>query len=308
MKNKKIATITILSILATLFVVLFVVIGITYAAYRNSLKAQRAIAPYDESGSKFSSNYLLNSDTNFKTIYTTSVLSLPQAVITVCNYEQGRQTQYFYQDITYSITITALKSDFTLATASDFSEDETIKFGDITLSKTNLSATISNETLTGGMTSSNYYKLIFSKYNSDLKVSITANPDHNLPILKGVFSPALRSEGAINSWNGSFSDDTSKPTSSYDGFNYIVSGFGTGTCRLKWNNEILNLSIASILEFDFGDVTTNGSESYIEFEVDSSDISRYDLQFYKVDITGTTWNDSQMKDSSSNNVVELIFR
>lgn len=313
MPKKRMITIILLIALTTVFVGFLVSIGVSYAAYRNSLKAQRAIAPYSTAKFKFSSNYLINEEEllegeiNDVTIYTNKVTSPPQAVVTVCNYEQGKQTQFFNEDITYSISLVVVKSDLTNATSSDFETDETITFGEYTFDSTHLSTTISDVVLTGGETSSDSYKIIFSNYDSSLRLSITVTPNHQMPTLVGVFNPALRAEGAINSWSGEFSEDTSKPTTSYSGFNYIVNGFGSGSCTLTWDNTILSISIASLLEFDLETPQVDENKSSITFDVDSAIVGRYDIQFYIVDITGTSWAGSQMVDGSNNKVVELTF-
>ena len=313
MPKKKITTLILLILSTTIVVGFLVFVGVSYAAYRNSLKAQRAIAPYSTSKYKFSSNYLINEEEllegeiNDITVYTNNISNPPQTFITICNYEQGKQTQYFHEDITYSIVIKAVKSDLTDATASDFSEGETIKFGDFTIDSANLTKTISNKVLSGGETSSDSYRIVFSKYDSSLRLEVTAIPNLSLPTLVGVFNPGVRAEGAINSWTGGFSEDTSKPTSAYNGFNYIVTGFGKGSVTLTWNNSILDISIASLLEFDLGSPVVDGSISTITFNVDSGDIGRYDIQFYIKDITGTSWDSDQMIDNSNNKVVELTF-
>ena len=306
-----------ISVIASLAIVLGFS-SFSYAAYRNSLKAQRAIAPYDVIGVRFSSNYLNTDDRNYKTIYSTSALVPSKTSVTVCNYAQGKHTLYYNSTISYSISLTLLKSDYTEASSSDVGENETISFGDYTLGKTDpedsnvcvLSQTINNCSLPGGKTSSDSYLLVFNKPDSSLHLKVEVTPNHDLPVLRATFSTIIRAEDTTRNWLGSFSDDTNKTTSSYDGFNYLINGSGSGTCKLYWNHEILDLSFQSITQFDFGIVTVDSENtdwSYVTFDVDSNNISRYDIQFYIVDITGTSWSSSQMIDSNEDLVVRLEF-
>ena len=83
--------------------VLIVVTGaVSDAIFTSSLNAQRTIAAYDTEGERFSSNYLLKGDSkdNVRTAYTTNVALPVTAVVTVCNYPQGRQTLTFDENIT----------------------------------------------------------------------------------------------------------------------------------------------------------------------------------------------------------------
>ena len=85
----------------------------TYGAYTNSQRAQRTIAAYDSGGDRFSSNYLNpgNSRDNVRTLFVTDPSIRPTAVVTVCNYQQGKQTRPNDQEIEYDVTVQLVKYD-----------------------------------------------------------------------------------------------------------------------------------------------------------------------------------------------------
>ncbi|MBR5942742.1 MAG: hypothetical protein IKZ81_05300, partial [Clostridia bacterium] len=109
------------------------------------------------------------------------------------------------------------------------------------------------------------------------------------PTLRGIFKPELRAAGAADSWTGSFSDDRSHTPSEYDGYNYVITGVGSGTVTLTWDATKLDLSDVSLHELAQIANFSQTSNS-VTFPVDAEDTSRYELQFYKVGIpAATTW-------------------
>ena len=88
-------------------------VAVTYATYTNSQRAQRTIAAYDAGGVLFSSNYMKNgySRDNVHTIYVSAAGIPAAATVTVCNYQQGKQTRYNDNDVTYTLTARLVKYD-----------------------------------------------------------------------------------------------------------------------------------------------------------------------------------------------------
>lgn len=284
--------------------------GIVQAVFTSSLHAQRTIAAYDTEGDRFSSNYLLKGDSknNIRTVFTTSVSSPVVAVVTVCNYQQGRQTLAFAETVSYTLTARLVKYDGTdpdeyvpvdaAYLSSEGLTGYTVTLADDagTVTRVLGGATVSTAfsgTLAGGTAVSDAYTVTFStgfaEYNPNLYLEMIAVPNTRLlPTIRGVFKPDLRAAGASDYWTGAFRDNTASAPSAYDGFNYLVSGMGSGTATLSWDGTRIKLSDVSrdVLLAVPGASQTGNS---ITFPVDSDLESHYDLQFYKVNISSETW-------------------
>ena len=111
-----------------------------------------------------------------------------------------------------------------------------------------------------------------------------------LTALRGILKPEIRMAGASSSWAGSFQDSTANAPATYDGFNYRVSGVGSGNFTLRWDSSRVGISAVSLMTLlDIEGATMVGSS--ISFPVDDAVESLYDLQFYKINITSETWSD-----------------
>ena len=282
-----------------------------FAAYTNSRHAQRTIAAYDATGDRFSSNDLGGGDAkdHIKTLYTTIENHSPSTVVTVCNYERGKQTRPNPDDVTYTLSACLVKYDASQAKkyvpvdAAYISANSlsgytiTIRRGEtsVTLGGATLSTSAFGNTLTGGEALSDAYTVTFAAAFASVKpnlyLEMTATPtDAGLPTLKGIFKADMRLEGATNAWTGVFHDDTSEDPADYDGFNYQISGVGSGTCTLTWDSTVVSLSYVSLMQLLAISGATQSGDS-VTFPVDSDEVSRYDLQFYKVNVTNETWDD-----------------
>ena len=308
----------IILIIFALCTLLFSVGVITYAAYTHSLNAQRTIAPYDSVESdKFSSNYLLKvtySRENVKTILTTDALISASTSITVCNYAQGKQTQPNNNVVNYSVSATLVYYDesaedylpvdasyLTSKGYSGYSISLRKKNGStVTLNSSHLADTSLSGTLAANEAHSDTFILTFSTdfaSNPNLFIEILATDSGSATSLKGIFGADVRSQGVTNSWSGSFTDDNANDPSDYDGFNYAISGFGSGVFTLSWNTNYVDISAASLIDLmEITGFTKTGPTDgivTISFDVDSDDISRYEIQFYKVNITTESWSDME---------------
>ena len=305
---------TIVLAVSLLLACLLIAAPVAYAMFTNSQHAQRTIAAYDAVGERFSSNYLaavLNSGANVKTLYVTSAEHQPTAIMTVCNYDQGKQNRANAGDITYAMTarlVRKVDSNYVPADASYISGagltacTVTISDGDttVTLGNTTVSTSAFSGSLAGGSAHSDTFTIRFSTHfasmtppNLYLEVEVTPTPN-TLPTLRGIFATGLRATGATNSWTGSFTDSTANAPSAYDGYNYAIEGVGSGTFILKWNNAKVTLSDESIrmlqsiasLHYSYA---VAGTVSTVTIDVDSDDASRFDLQFYRKNVTAETW-------------------
>ena len=283
-------------------------VAVAYATYTNSQRAQRTIATYDAGGVLFSSNYMKGG--NVHTIYVSAAGMSAAATVTVCNYQQGKQTRYNDADITYTLTARLVRYDE--STGEYVPVDEaymtnnslteyavTVKKGaderTLSSSRSTLSTTFSDCTLAKTAAHSDSFALTFgedfSEHQPNLYVEMTARPtDASLGTLSSIFKIGVRAEGLSNAWTGTFTDSTSNAPSAYDGFNYTVQGTGSGTFTLKWDATKVVLSHESILQLLAIDGASQSGNS-ITFDVDSDDAPRYDLQFYKVNVAGMEWGD-----------------
>ena len=312
-RNNRIAWSRIVLILLLALIMLFGSACKSFGAYTNSQRAQRTIAAYDSGGDRFSSNYLNpgNSRDNVRTVFVADSSIRPSAVVTVCNYQQGKQTRPNDQDIEYTLTVRLVKYDaeeetkyvavdagyLTANSLTGYSVD--VKKGSeepVTLGSSLVQKVYSSCTLTGGASDSDVFSLTFSdnfaENQPNLYVEMIAVPtDGSLPTIRGIFRTGIRVEGASNAWTGSFTDDDANDPDEYDGLNYTVTGIGSGTFTLKWDGALLELSWESVKELLEIDGATK-VENCITFPVDSDTVARYDLQFYKAgDISAKSWSD-----------------
>ena len=272
---------------------------LSYAKFTNSLYAQRTVAAYDSVGERFSSNYLAVGG-GVRTVSVASVLEQPIAIVTVCNYEQGKQMYPNTLDIDYDVELELVKlsgTSYVPATAGEVGAHEiSVSHGGNTvyLNSGNLSddETFSGTLYAEGGATSDAYTVVFGEYQNTIFLRMTVKPDQNLNLedLSGVLKAEVKMAGASSSWTGSFQDATGNTPSSYDGFNYRVTGVGSGTFTLQWDPSKVGLSAMSRLTLlAIAGATEDGSS--ITFPVNAEDVNLYDLQFYKVNITSETWDD-----------------
>ncbi|MCR4727016.1 MAG: hypothetical protein K5753_07350 [Clostridia bacterium] len=304
------------------FVLLIVIIAVllvagtamgSYAAYIGSRSAQRTVATYDAQGERFSSNTLVRgySRDNVKTLYVTDSSVVPASVVTICNYERGKQTLPNSEPITYSLLFRFVKHD-PLSDAGYVPVDAaymtanaltaytaTLRLGStvVTLNSSHLSDNSFSGALNANIADSDSYTLTFGtefvsgEQAPNLYVEMVATPQNvGLHAIGGIFKTGVRAPGAANSWTGDFSDDKANAPSVYDGYNYLITGVGEGTVTLTWDNTRVELSdYSKQILLSIEGATQTGSS--VTFRVDSDVESRYDLQFYKRNVTTETWSD-----------------
>ena len=320
--SKHSLTIKISAIIVSVILTVIVTVTGIFAAYTNSRHAQRTIAAYDTTGYRFSSNVLGEgyAKDNIKTMYTTDALRDPSTVVTISNYERGKQTRPNESNISYTLTARLVKYDaeqearyvpvdaayITANDLSDYSVTITKGSDTVTLDGSNLSSTTDfGGTLVGGASNSDAYTVTFSAEfateKPNLYLEMTATPVSNvLPTLRGIIKADMRLAGATNAWTGAFHDDTTYAPAAYDGFNYLISGVGSGTCTLSWDSTKVALSYVSIRDLLSITGATQSGDS-VTFPVDSNEVGRYEVQFYKVNVGSETWSDM------NTSVVTLAF-
>ncbi|MBR6051232.1 MAG: hypothetical protein IKP68_08540 [Clostridia bacterium] len=287
---------------------------VTYAVFTNSMYAQRTIAAYDNAGDRYSSNALIkgNSADNVRTEYVTNALAQPVTIITVCNYDQGNPASPNTDRITYSVTAQLVRKNgvnyepVDTAYVSDLETEDSCTYsitvthslgGTINLGSSNVSGVVSGKTLPANEATAHSLTVTFSNTfapnQPDLYLEIIVEAEGQ-STLRGIFKAGIRAEGATNLWSGAFTDDRGTdenpiPARAYDGYNYRIMGTGSGTFTLTWDNSKVSLSYESLREL-LSIAGATSTENSVTFPVDSSVASRYDIQFYKVNITEETWD------------------
>lgn len=323
---KSMNSVLVIAIAAVCIVAIITVGLISFGAYTNSLRAQRTVAAYESIRDKFSSNYLLREPTtgvydNDKIIYVTSENAVPSIVVSVCNYPQGRQIKFYEENISYDLTmeyyrlvndeyVKVTDPSYITGISSEDTDDYAVTLsttGDnpavvLSISPSTLSGSSSSSfVLTGGLSSSDTYTLSFGKdfvkQDANLFVKVTATPtDNRFALLSCIFKAALRAEGEQKNWTGAFNDSSDVSPALYDGFNFRITGTGSGIVTLTWDTNHLDLSSVSKIEIlsnsgTISDPDSNGVAT-AEFPVDSDVQSLYDFQFYLTGgVEGLDWDD-----------------
>ena len=305
---RKNPSITIVCVFAIISIIL--TISISFAAYTNSISAQRTVAAYDKIDSQFSSNYLTEAP-SIRTLYVPNEDINPSCIISVSNYPSGKQNRPNAQQVTYNISVSFVKPngeqvDSTYMDSHGYYEIEeeshpyTATFSNgtttIELSPSKLfDSTTFSGTLTAGTASSDLYTLVlgdgFTTNHPDLYVRVVATPTSptGLPILQTIFRGDIKTGEMANSWLGDFSDNKDINPYAYDGYNYAISGTGSGTISLTWDTTHVQMSLVSLNNLMSIEGASRDGNT-ITFPVNSNDMNRYDLQFYKVNIPAeTTW-------------------
>ena len=327
--NKK----TRMIIISVSVALIIAMVPITYAIFTGSAFTQRTIGAYDAYGDNFTSNYLKrgNAYDNVFIAYANDSSKEATAYVTVCNYPQGNQTRYSKINIDYYLYAELVYFDETKQADDKYSVADnsylaslpgcTVQIGDVKLGNGfSNSARIPSEgniTLQGKKASTNTYNIVFDiSFNAEtppnLYLRLTATPQINtLPTITGIVKPAIKPQEASNKWTGTFRDDTANQVDDYDGFNYIISGVGSGSFTLTWNSAKVGLSHVSqkmLMSIDGASISGDS----ITFDVDSDVESRYEIQFYKVNTSGASWFTDTEEHlvyilDGENKVVDFVF-
>ena len=309
-----------------LLVLLFVLISssiVSYAAYTHSLHAQRTIAPYEINDS-FSSNYLLDNSDNTRVILTSNENDVT-ILVTICNYPQGKPMQYYDDNITYTLSLVfnvgTAENDTYVVEAKKENNNEikrlglgsvTIENETVSLSNTN---SFINQTISGTEANIDIYKITFSSsfVNRGCNVLVVADPNNNdLHTLYATFR--IETQTSIsNDWRGDYAEYNINTPNSYDGFNYIITGKGSGSLKLEWKKSDVNISKVSLdllLSITGATYSEQDGKARIVFNVDSDVQDRYELQFYKIGHTNVIYNNHTWQNitwEEMNNVIKVVF-
>lgn len=268
--------------------VLTLIIHGSFAAYTSFNSVKRVVSTGTQSDTMFGSNYLslLNlSDTNYpvKRISLSDDRNCTFTVL-VGNYVWGDESLYNPKDITYTVTAKLLSMD-----GGDLSADySSIKingtpFGDAG------ELTSKNQKLPTGKAATNEYKFEIPGILKDkVKIQIVAEPDASSKeaVNNQKLAAILSFSGyeAVKNWTGHFLDSKNKNPDQYDAFNYEISGNGSGSVTVVWEDSL------QLSKWTTGGKQVNNSYT---FTVDGS-TTAVQFQFYRnpekvSDLDGKDW-------------------
>ena len=302
---------------------------VTYAAFTRINIVKRVISTDEGVGDRFSSDYMQSSGV-FKTIETkNSQTDIPTVLVHVFNYPYPKSAFYKNSETTYSLTAslgTMEGNVFTALNSGNLTQEETallnsggykIALGtdERTFSSTVLSTDFNSCTLAAGGAHSDEFVLSFdvsevSDSPKEYYMELVATPDDSgLPTLTG-YVAVRYAQTATSGWSGKL--ETLDSQKSYDGFNYILSGTGSGEITFKWKSEFVLIN-KQFLENKNYKFKVNGTEytgsatvktlvdnlapdasgyKYLTLVVDSTKINRYEVQFFKSWAFGADYENS----------------
>lgn len=272
--------------------VLTLIIYGSFAAYTSFNSVKRVVSTGTQSDTMFGSNYLslLNlSDTN----YPVKRISLSDDVnctftVLVGNYVWGDESLYNPKDITYTVTAKLLSMD---------GGDLSAGYSSIKINGTPFGAagelTSKNQKLPTGKATTNAttneYKFeIPGSLKDKVKIQIVAEPDDSSKeaVNNQKLAAILSFSGyeAVKNWTGHFLDSKNKNPDQYDAFNYEISGNGSGSVTVVWEDSL------QLSKWTTGGKQTNNSYT---FTVDGS-TTAVQFQFYRnpekvSDLDGKNW-------------------
>lgn len=268
--------------------ILTLIIYGSFAAYTSFNSVKRVVSTGTQSDTMFGSNYLslLNlSDTNYpvKRISLSDDMNCTFTVL-IGNYVWGDESLYNPKDITYTVTAKLLSMD-----GGDLSADySSIKingtpFGDAG------ELTSKNQKLPTGKAATNEYKFeIPGSLKDKVKIQIVAEPDASSKeaVNNQKLAAILSFSGyeAVKNWTGHFLDSKNKNPDQYDAFNYEISGNGSGSVTVVWEDSL------QLSKWTTGGKQVNNSYT---FTVDGS-TTAVQFQFYRnpekvSDLDGKDW-------------------
>lgn len=281
----------------------------SYAIYTRITIAKRVVSTQAGANSLFSSDHM--NSTLLKVIEPVSDNSVDVEVpVNVFNYAYPKESVYRGDVTEYDLTATigrlGSNDSFTALTGADLTDlsslnykivhnenNETFVFG----TDGNASHTFSGCSIAGGDANEDLFTLTFDKNEvgnvpKEYVIKLVAVPyNGDLPTLTGLVMVRF-SKRASTGWTGTLEEIDASIQDDYDAYNYYLEGNGKGKLTFRWNSKYvrINPDFLNNSNYSFyGGVTDIGNDmSQLTINVDSSDINRYEIQFFKVDAINNT--------------------
>lgn len=302
---------------------------IAYASYTGIYSVKRVVSTTASAGVLFSSNSMQSytGDAIPSRHITTSQASGDYTYnLTVCDFAQSDPLTRYKSDngIPYTLTAqlyvkvngnyypvndttnvtNAIRTDaasrsFSIRYVSDGGDDvtaDTSPLGSgnvVTLSSQLIRPQVSGNAIPNG---TNKYAIVFDGYELgdnqtiDYYVKVTAHPTNGDASLEDLacYLYLTKSVTTDSAWRGNLIETDNTPT--YDAYNYILEGSGTGTVTIRWNSSFVDVSEVFIAQNNITVVTEETDESgyvwkhfdmKVGNEVNGTLINRYEIQLYK---------------------------
>lgn len=208
-------------------------LSFSFAAYTSFNTAKRVVSTTKAEDVRFSSNYLVLTDINDSTLTSRKVTATDNAgtssfTLQICNYIYGNEAMYNSKSIDYNLNVKVIVLDL------DEVELNQIKINGKSFSTESKDI---SDTLSGGATNIKDYVFSFPEsYKSKIRFEISATPkdaSKSATNDKKLSANITLSTLVIsNGWSGKFIDNKAVDVKDYDGFNYELSGKGSGVIEL----------------------------------------------------------------------------
>lgn len=222
-----------------LVLVAIVALSFSFAAYTSFNTAKRVVSTTKAEDVRFSSNYLVLTDIDDNTLTSRKVTTTDNEdtssfTLQICNYIYGNEAMFNSKAINYTLNVKIVVLDL------DEVELNQIKINSESFST--VSKDIPN-TLNGGATDINNYVFSFPEsYKSKIRFEISATPtdaSKSATNDKKLSANITLSTLVIsNGWSGKFIDNKTVDVKDYDGFNYELSGKGSGVIELTIDERL----------------------------------------------------------------------
>lgn len=256
------------------------------AAYTNFNSVKKVVSTGKPKDTLFSSNYLYltgESDSySSRRITPATTGENSSFTVQIYNYVYGNPSAWNTETIEYTFQV-VVKPRVDGNSLPVEADSITVKIGTDSATATdeagNKKYTFTGHSLSSKSATQNSYTITFPNSIKDqIKLEITATPTEMTKTgnkkLAAVISMATLE--ATKHWTGKFLDDQSSTPDQYDGYNYEISGNGTGTVKLQWDPSILQIS----KWFAGEDTSTVVEKGSLEMNVGVE--TAYQFQFYRV--------------------------
>lgn len=262
------------------------------AAYTNFNSVKKVVSTGKPKDTLFSSNYLYltGESDSYPSRRITPATEGENSSFTVqiYNYVYGNPSAWNTETIEYTFQV-IVKPRVDGNSLPVEADNITVKMGTDSAVATNEAGnkkyTFTEHSLSSESATQNSYTItVPNSIKDQIKLEITATPTEMTKTgnkkLAAVISMATLE--ATKHWTGKFLDDQSSTPDQYDGYNYEISGNGTGTVKLQWDASKLQIS----KWFADGKKNTGVEENWKWLEMDVGDQTAYQFQFYRVpDVT-----------------------
>lgn len=258
------------------------------AAYTNFSMARRVVTLKDGGLVMFSSNLLYTEGKNTvvdeyrnRKVTTTN----NSFTVEIYNYVMGDASSYNNQDIKYSLKVTLL-SESSNPSGYGIHINDTDTSYVLSEQDGSYSVNLQNQELLGNQASKVSYTISIPEEDKNgARIRIEAIPEessyaatNNKKLAVGVIIGNLVLD---KNWKGEILDSQSERVpKDYDGFNYAISGYGSGSITLSWNSAYLEVSPWFLEELNQSVTEENGWKK-ITFPVGGEgQPEAYQTQFY----------------------------